>query len=223
MATEEAKLRNLKIILASSSPRRRELLSQIGLTYEVRTKEVDEHIPSVSPSDLVSHLSLLKASAVVPSPEEGEVCVIGADTVVALDGKVLGKPIDEAAACRMLESLQGRAHEVFTGVTLMYYARKQKQQNGDTMLGKDGSRADAEKEAVPQIRTFFERTVVHFAPMSGEEIREYVATGDPMDKAGAYGIQGFCGRYIEGIEGDYNNVVGLPVGRLFRELRDMRR
>ena len=91
MDTEEAKLRNLKIILASSSPRRRELLSQIGLTYEVRTKEVDEHIPSVSPSDLVSHLSLLKASAVVPAPEEGEACVIGADTVVALDGKVLGE------------------------------------------------------------------------------------------------------------------------------------
>ena len=208
------------LILASASPRRRELLALTGLRFAIDAPDVDEHT-GLGAREAVQELSRRKALAGAQR-HPGQI-VLAADTLVAIDDKPLGKPVDEADACRMLEALQGRAHEVFTGVTLMYYPRKNTQQNGDTLPGKNGSRADAEKEAVPQIRTFFERTVVHFAPMSGEEIREYVATGDPMDKAGAYGIQGFCGRYIEGIEGDYNNVVGLPVGRLFRELRDMRR
>ena len=122
--------------------------------------------------------------------------VIGADTVVACDGKILGKPGTVENAVAMLRMLQGREHEVYTGVTIL-----------------------SSKNGEQRKLTFHEKTAVHFSPMSEEEIREYVATGDPMDKAGAYGIQGFCARYIRGIEGDYNNVVGLPVGRVYQELR----
>ena len=127
-----------------------------------------------------------------------EAIVLGADTVVASDGKILGKPKDTEDAARMLTMLQGRGHEVYTGVTILY-------------------EEDCEKEAL----TFHEKTTVHFYPMTEEQIREYVATGDPMDKAGAYGIQGFCARYIRGIEGDYNNVVGLPAGRVYQELHGL--
>ena len=125
--------------------------------------------------------------------------VLGADTVVACDGKILGKPADTEAAVAMLTMLQGRGHEVYTGVTILY------EENGER-----------------KTLTFHEKTIVHFYPMTDAQIREYVATGDPMDKAGAYGIQGFCARYIRGIEGDYNNVVGLPVGRVYQELHGLR-
>ena len=124
--------------------------------------------------------------------------VLGADTVVACDGKILGKPADTEAAAAMLTMLQGRGHEVYTGVTILY------EQNGER-----------------KTLTFHEKTIVHFYPMTDAQIREYVATGDPMDKAGSYGIQGFCARYIRGIEGDYNNVVGLPVGRVYQELHGL--
>lgn len=125
--------------------------------------------------------------------------VMGADTVVACDGKILGKPADAEAAAAMLTMLQGRGHEVYTGVTILY------EENGER-----------------KTLTFHEKTTVHFYPMTDAQIREYVATGDPMDKAGSYGIQGFCARYIRGIEGDYNNVVGLPVGRVYQELHGLR-
>ena len=128
-----------------------------------------------------------------------DIIVLGADTVVACDGKILGKPADTEAAAAMLTMLQGRGHEVYTGVTILY------EENGER-----------------KTLTFHEKTTVHFYPMTDAQIREYVATGDPMDKAGAYGIQGFCARYIRGIEGDYNNVVGLPVGRVYQELHGLR-
>lgn len=198
---------NKKIILASASPRRRELLTQIGLTFEVVVSETEEKITSTEPAQVVKELSAQKAEAVwekLARDAAGQNCgestkagiiVLGADTVVACDGKILGKPVDmENAAC-MLTMLQGREHEVYTGVTILY--------------GENG-----EKHAL----TFHEKTTVHFCPMTGEQIREYAATGDPMDKAGAYGIQGICARYIRGIEGDYNNVVGLPAGRVYQEL-----
>jgi septum formation protein len=188
-----------KLILASSSPRRRELLSQIGLEFEIRTADVDEHIQADTPAHLVEQLSLRKASAVQPADGEKPAFVIGADTIVALEGTVLGKPADPEDAKRMLRLLQGRSHEVYTGVTIMSYLP-------------DGTENHC---------TYAEETKVHFAPMTEAEIEEYVATGDPLDKAGAYGIQGFCARYISHIEGDYNNVVGLPVGRLYRELKKM--
>ncbi|MDE6924054.1 MAG: Maf family protein [Acetatifactor sp.] len=197
----------MRIILASASPRRRELLEQIGLSFEVMTSHVEEKISSSEPDRVVEELSRGKAKAVAEEPvrdreaaAEGALLVIGADTVVALDGAILGKPADAEDAFRMLERLQGREHEVYTGVTLLYRA-----------AGASGW----------TVRSFHERTCVHFYPMTEAEISEYVDTGDPLDKAGAYGIQGFCARYVRGIEGDYNNVVGLPVGRLYQEIKEL--
>ena len=198
----------MKIILASASPRRRELLEQIGLSFEVMTSHVEEKISSARPDRVVEELSCQKAKAVaeklscpeVKAVAGGAVLVIGADTVVALDGAILGKPSDPGDAFGMLERLQGREHEVYTGVTLLYRA------------------AGASEWTA---KSFHERTGVHFHPMTEAEISEYVDTGDPLDKAGAYGIQGFCARYISGIEGDYNNVVGLPVGRLYQEIKEL--
>lgn len=221
---------NKKIILASASPRRRELLTQIGLDFDIVVSETEEKITSTEPAKVVEELSAQKAEAVweklrsmtvsqgsvtnaerldegseVFEPEQtsGETTmtdtlVLGADTVVACDGKILGKPADTEAAAAMLTLLQGRGHEVYTGVTILY------EQNGER-----------------KTLTFHEKTIVHFYPMTDAQIREYVVTGDPMDKAGAYGIQGFCARYIRGIEGDYNNVVGLPVGRVYQELHGL--
>ena len=201
---------NKKIILASASPRRRELLTQIGLDFEVVVSETEEKIASTEPAKVVEELSTQKAAAVwekLAGNAAGQNCgestkadpiVLGADTVVACDGKILGKPVDIENAVAMLRMLQGRAHEVYTGVTILY--------------GENG-----EEKAL----TFHEKTTVHFCPMTVDQIREYVATGDPMDKAGAYGIQGICARYIRGIEGDYNNVVGLPAGRVYQELHGL--
>ena len=200
---------NKKIILASAS-RRRELLTQIGLDFDVVVSETEEKITSTEPAKVVEELSAQKAEAVWEKLAESGVCdpeqksgettmtdlfVLGADTVVACDGK----PADTEAAAAMLTMLQGRGHEVYTGVTILY------EENGER-----------------KTLTFHEKTIVHFYPMTDAQIREYVATGDPMDKAGAYGIQGFCARYIRGIEGDYNNVVGLPVGRVYQELHGLR-
>lgn len=230
---------NKKIILASASPRRRELLSQIGLDFEVVVSETEEKITSTEPAKVVEELSAQKAEAVWeklfsmmasqgsvtdaerleegsgvsrtdegsegfgPEQTSGETTitdnvVLGADTVVACDGKILGKPADMEGAVAMLTMLQGRGHEVYTGVTILY------EENGER-----------------KTLTFHEKTTVHFYPMTDAQIREYVATGDPMDKAGAYGIQGLCARYISGIVGDYNNVVGLPVGRVYQELHGL--
>lgn len=208
----------MRIILASASPRRRELLEQIGLDFEVMTSHVEEKVFSVRPDEVVEELSRQKAEAVgemlrqrvnetngeLPCQKADaageELLVIGADTVVSLDGGILGKPGNSEEAFTMLERLQGREHEVYTGVTFLYRA------------------ADAVDWMV---KCFHERTRVHFYPMTEAEIAEYVNTGDPLDKAGAYGIQGFCARYISGIEGDYNNVVGLPVGMLYQEIKEL--
>lgn len=193
----------MRIILASASPRRMELLRQIGLEFEIQVSQVEEVITQTQPGKVVEELSSQKARAVVDALDEEEykegVLVIGADTVVAADGEILGKPKDESEAVKMLHFLSGRSHEVFTGVTLFY-----KKQGRERI-----------------IKSFHERTAVVFYPMGDDEIAEYVATRDCMDKAGAYGIQGFCARYIKGIEGDYNNVVGLPVGRLYQEAKEM--
>lgn len=193
----------MHIILASASPRRKELLRQIGLEFEIQVSRVEEVITQTQPGKVVEELSFQKARAVFDALDEEEykegVLVIGADTVVAADGEILGKPKDETEAVKMLRFLSGRSHEVFTGVTLIF--------------GKRGG------ESIT--KSFHERTAVAFYPMKDEEIAEYVATKDCMDKAGAYGIQGFCARYIKGIEGDYNNVVGLPVGRLYQEAKEM--
>ena len=189
-----------KIILASASPRRKELLAQIGLEFQVLAGNVDEKITTKVPSLAVEQLSRQKARACADGlRQNGSVIVIGADTVVACGGEIMGKPSCEEEALRMLRLLQGSSHQVYTGVTLIY--REQDSAN-------------------IQEKTFHEATTVHFYPMTDEEIAGYVSTGEPMDKAGAYGIQGLCAKYIKGIEGDYNNVVGLPVARLYQEAKD---
>ena len=185
------------VILASASPRRRELLEQIGMDFDVQVSEADENIaPGMKPFEAVEELSYRKAKAVWDDLTKKEI-VVGADTVVALDDQILGKPKNAVEAEKMLLQLQGREHCVYTGVTI---------------LTKDGERV-----------TFHEGVKVFVTPMSREEICSYVATKDPMDKAGSYGIQGEFAKYVKGIQGDYNSVVGLPVGRLYQELRRIER
>lgn len=180
------------MILASQSPRRRELLAFISPDFRVIPAVGEENIPDGAPPEqAVLALSRQKAEEVF-SANKGEV-VIAADTVVAIDGKILGKPHSEAEACEMLSTLSGRIHSVFTGVCVIF--------------------ADGGME------NFAEETKVEFYPLTAEEINAYIATGDPMDKAGAYGIQEKGAANVKGIVGDFYNVMGLPVGRLARVLR----
>lgn len=201
-------MNNKKIILASGSPRRKELLSQIGLSFTVRVSEADEHTEETKPEKLVCILSERKALAVwdeLTEEEKKESILIGADTVVAVDDRILGKPADETEAFQMIKLLQGRSHQVYTGVTIL--------RQGDMQPLEEGiSTCSIQK------KQFFEKTDVLVYPMSEDEITAYVKTGEPLDKAGAYGIQGSFAAYIQGIDGDYSNVVGLPVGRLYHEL-----
>ena len=244
------KEQNVRLVLASASPRRRELLSQIGLEFTVMPSTKEEHAKATEAGALVQELSRQKAEDIweqlsggqqnpdanqeqlsdanqeqisdanqgqnpdanrgqisdadqeqisgkmrepnLDGKRQPELLVIGADTVVCCEGKILGKPHSREAAAEMLTALQGRSHEVYTGVTLY-----------------------SQSETV----TFFECTQVEFYPMTEVEISEYIDSKEPMDKAGAYGIQGLGARFVKGIRGDYNNVVGLPVGRLYQELK----
>lgn len=244
------KEQNVRLVLASASPRRRELLSQIGLEFTVMPSTKEENAKATEAGALVQELSRQKAEDIWeqlsggqqnpdanqeqisdanqkqisdanqeqnPDANRGqisdadqeqisdemrepnlngkrqpELLVIGADTVVCCEGKILGKPHSREAAAEMLTALQGRSHEVYTGVTLY-----------------------SQSEAI----TFFECTQVEFYPMTEAEISDYIDSKEPMDKAGAYGIQGLGARFVKGIRGDYNNVVGLPVGRLYQELK----
>ena len=205
-----------RIILGSASPRRRELLEQIGISFEVRVSDKEEVYHSLIPEEIVKELALSKAENVAYDLREKQeqvkqisfdkknnvlldTIVIGADTIVVSDGSILGKPKDEADAVRMIRSLQGRSHKVYTGVAILDY-------------DDEGKR----KSVVHAVET-----EVFVNPMSDEEIREYAATGEPLDKAGAYGIQGRFAAYIERIDGDYYNVVGLPISRLCRELKSL--
>lgn len=200
-----------KIILASASPRRSELLRQAGLEFIVIPSQGEEIITSTHPAEVVEELSLQKAQEVadrvlkekeyaVPQ-DDGGIVVIGADTVVAADHKILGKPADHKEAEAMIALLQGKVHQVYTGVTLIV--------------------TDQNREM--KTRTFHECTDVDVYPMTEEEIEEYISTPEPYDKAGAYGIQGSFGIYIKGIHGCYYNVVGLPIARLVHELKDIMR
>ena len=190
-----------RLILASASPRRRELLTRIGLSFEVLPARGEENPRSAIPEEMVQELSAGTALEIYGSLEEQEkeeAVIIGADTLVAFENRVMGKPHDEKDAFDMLFLLQGKTHQVYTGVTLLYTPK------GETACKK---------------LTFLEKTDVTMYPMTEQEILEYIATGEPMDKAGAYGIQGRCAAYVRGICGDYNNVVGLPVSRLYQELK----
>ncbi len=178
-------------MLASQSPRRREILRLAGIPFTVRVAEVDESVlAGESPAEYVQRLAAAKAGAVEASPDE---TVLGADTTVVIDGEILAKPADAPDACRMLAQLSGRRHEVLTGVCL-----------------RRGAVATCE----------FVTTGVVFAPLTPVEIDEYVASGEPMDKAGAYAIQGLASKFVERIEGDYFNVMGLPVALVYRRLHE---
>jgi len=189
----------MELILASASPRRREILELAGYDFTVSVSDVEETLIDGTPGELVEHLSGLKARAVAGKYEKSrssvlsDPCiVIGADTVVVEAGEILGKPQDEEDAFRMLRELSGETHQVFTGVTLCVI------RNG----------------IITDTVSFSERTDVTMREISDAEIRKYISTGEPMDKAGAYGIQGKAAIFISGIKGDYYNVVGLPICRL---------
>ena len=181
-----------EIILASASPRRKELLETAGISFTVKVADVEEVIEkNMSADKVVMSLALQKASAV--AKDNPDAVVIGADTVVVLDGEILGKPKSEENAVELLMMLSGRVHTVYTGVAII---------KGE------------------KVKNFCEATQVEFYPLEKKEIEAYVATKEPMDKAGAYGIQGRGCVLIKKINGDYFNVVGLPVSAVYRELRD---
>lgn len=184
-----------KIILASQSPRRRELLTLLDLEFDVIPSDCDENITCQSPEELVENLSKMKANDVLEKNNLSECLVVGADTIVVFEGSVLGKPADEDEAFEMLSKLSGNKHTVFTGVTI--------------------TDADTKKSV-----SFHEKTDVFMYDISEEEIRAYIATKDPFDKAGGYGVQSKGAFLVKAVEGDFYTVVGLPVARLYRELKN---
>lgn len=199
-----------QMILASASPRRKELLEQIGAEFVICPAKGEKVITETDPSAVVMELSRQKAEEVaygvliyneqhadLATPQD--ILVIGADTVVAYENQILGKPKDEEDARRMLTMLSGKTHSVYTGVTFVF-------------IDKEGRTGE---------HCFFEKTDVCMYPLKEEEIDRYIQSGDPMDKAGSYGIQGRFAIHIKEIRGDYNNVVGLPVARLYQELQKL--
>lgn len=186
----------MELILASASPRRKELLEKIGLPFTVQPAKGEERITQKSPAAVVMELSRQKAEEIAAAQTE-DCIIIGADTVVARGDKIMGKPKDAADAKQMLRSIADDCHQVYTDVTLIRTG------------------------AHPQSVTFQEKTDVFLYPISDAELDAYIASGDPMDKAGAYGIQGDFAIYVKRIAGDYYNVVGLPIGRVYQELKRM--
>ncbi|NLG81868.1 MAG: septum formation inhibitor Maf [Bacilli bacterium] len=181
----------MKIILASNSPRRKELFKYIVDDFTVHVSEIiEDYDPTFKPEEIVTYLSKQKALAVSKTfPTD---VIVGSDTIVYIDGEVLGKPHSKEEAYKMLRKLAGRTHKVYTGVTIIYHN---------------------------QIESFYSETSVTFYEMSDAEIYQYIETNEPMDKAGAYGIQGYGAKFIKSIEGDYFTVVGLPVALLYQHLK----
>lgn len=178
------------IILASASPRRKEILELDDLKFDVMPSDAQEITTKTAPNEVVMELASLKAKDIYKKSEKQSM-IVGADTVVAYQGQILGKPTDKADAKRMLTMLSGQTHEVYTGVCVI--------EDGKT-------------------KTFYEETKVTFYEISDEQIDHYIKTGEPMDKAGSYGIQGKAAVFIKGIEGDYYNVVGFPIARFLQEI-----
>lgn len=190
----------MRYILASASPRRKELLKKTGISFEIIPSSIEERITKTIPSDIVMELAEQKARAVYESltpsgAGDKDLTVIGADTIVVYRGEILGKPADKSEAYDMLSMLSDRTHQVYTGVSLI-----------------------VRKQGKVDVRTFYEKTDVTFYPVHKDDLRSYVESGDSLDKAGAYGIQGDFAIHVKEIKGDYNNVVGLPIGRLYQEL-----
>lgn len=193
----------MKYILASASPRRKDLLVQAGISFDVIPSSIEEKITKTLPCDIVMELAAQKAENVCQKichsrdgafPEE-DFTIIGADTIVVYRDEILGKPSDKAEAYDMLSLLADRTHQVYTGVSLIVC-----------------------RQGYETRKTFYEKTDVTLYPVAKEDLHAYIESGDPLDKAGAYGIQGSFAIHIKKINGDYNNVVGLPVGRLYQEL-----
>ena len=186
----------MKLILASASPRRKELLAKTGLSFDIIPANGEETITKTIPAEVVMELSLQKAKEIADMQTE-DCIIIGADTIVAKGDTIMGKPKDEADAFRMLDMISDDCHQVYTGVTII----------------RTGEQAET--------LTFAEKTDVYLYPISEKDIWAYIESGDPMDKAGAYGIQGDFAVHVKGIQGDYYNVVGLPIGRVYQELKKM--
>lgn len=201
-----------RYILGSGSPRRKELIQKIGVSFEVITSDAEEIITKEEPSEIVKELSQIKAQAVLDMLlkdaeaaflSNDRLVIVGADTIVAYNGDVLGKPIDEEDGRSMIGMLSDRTHQVYTGVSIII-VDKDKYLEGKKVV------------------QFAEKTDVTFYPLDKYDIEEYIESGDYKDKAGAYGIQGDFAKHIKGIDGDYYNVVGLPVGHLYQVLKDER-
>ena len=188
-----------KIILASGSPRRKELLLQIGIVPEIIVSHVEEKITSDVPAEVVMSLAEQKAVDVAKEMPEGTV-ILGSDTVVAADGKILGKPKSHEEAYEMIRRLAGRSHQVYTGVCLV---KKEPEGEADTVV------------------CVYDETDVNVSSMTEKEIREYADSEEPMDKAGSYAVQGFFARYIDGLKGSYANVMGLPVHLVYQKLKKL--
>ena len=208
----------MRYILASASPRRKELLKKTGISFEIIPSSIEERITKTIPSEIVMELAEQKARAVYESllssgsasliadvpesrlcgAEDGDLTLIGADTIVVYRGEILGKPADKSEAYDMLSLLSDRTHQVYTGVSLII-----------------------RKHGKISVRTFYEKTDVTFYPIHKDDLHIYIESGDPLDKAGAYGIQGDFAIHVKEIKGDYNNVVGLPIGRLYQELQQI--
>ena len=245
-----------KYILASASPRRIEILGKLGFEFTTEVSEAEEKLKNdfnkLQPKEKVEELSFIKAADVAESliltkeTEEGDAyIVIGADTVVSVDGEILEKPRDKADAGRMIELIQGRSHEVYTGVTLIYIPKEVLENRGVKegnkylelfkILENQMKEADNNEETEELgniikallsenkliVRTFSEKTEVSVYPMNEAEIESYISTMEPYDKAGGYAIQGRFQAYIEKINGDYSTVVGLPAGRLYHEIKEV--
>lgn len=189
-------MKKYRVVLASGSPRRKELLERIGVTFDIIKSDKEEDMSGSDPCEVVRRLSAMKAEDVAASVE-GPAIVIGSDTVVAFEGRILGKPHSEEEAFEMLSQLRDNTHHVHTGVCIVI-----KGEQDETELSFDVT------------------TGVSVTPVSDEKLREYIATGEPMDKAGAYAIQGRFGVFVSGIEGDYNNVVGFPLSAIYNTLLD---
>lgn len=194
---EKASSMEYQVILASGSPRRKELLEQIGVSFQIITSNKEEIITSTNPEDVVKELSMRKAEDVA-AEVSGPAIILGADTVVAYHGEILGKPKDKEDAIRMISSFAGDVHYVYTGVCMI---RKE---------------ADGTVKNI----SFAEGTKVTVYPMTKQEISDYVESGEPMDKAGAYAIQGLFAPYIKEISGDYYNIVGFPIAGIYQRLKE---